>query len=402
MTVPSLHWEQLTAGPELFQLPLSRESTRLYGLLPSRVAIGDVPSLMIDWERAPGLLSRREPPAEQSLQGSRLPLALIIHCYHPKALSMVLRCLPDDQPVDLLLSTDTGGKAARLERFISEQGTAHVRLAHLAVLPNHGRDVLPFWHCLQHGGQSTTARYFIKLHLKQSPYLGKEVDPAVFDADQWVAHLLACLLPATAEEVAGLMARMDEERIALVLPTPPPFLRAYGWGRLTNLEQAAAIAAQLSVDPMLLALPLMFPVGNMFIGKVSLFAEFASLLADAGCYPEEPLPDDGSFLHAVERIPTALCLSRGFQIAYSLHPTVDRLSTVDAERSASRQRLVMPVLNSLQPLHAAELAELLRLQAAGLAVAQQEVRYLCSHPMFLMAMRLKHRWQSGLRRFRAT
>ena len=87
---------------------------------------------------------------------------------------------------------------------------------------------------------------------------------------------------------------------------------------------ATVIAEQLRVDPLFLAMPLMFPAGNMFIGKFSLFAEFASLLGDSGHYPEEPLPEDGSFLHAVERMYSALSFSRGHPIAYSLHPRVDR------------------------------------------------------------------------------
>ena len=191
------------------------------------------------------------------------------------------------------------------------------------------------------------------------------------------------------------MALMEKYDIGLVLPTPPPFLRHYGWGRQANLEHATNIAEQLKVDPQLLALPLMFPAGNMFIGKFSLFAEFAAFLGNSKHYPQEPMPEDGSFLHAVERMYTALSLSRGYPIAYSLHPNVDRLPGEDSKPFSPGYRFVMPVQDSCQPLTASHLSEWLKLQAAGLAVAQREVDYLCSHPLFLMATRLKRRLQDG-------
>ena len=77
------------------------------------------------------------------------PIALILHCYHPHALESVLRQWPAELNVDLLLTTDTALKATQLERCIRNKPAAHIRLAHVAILPNHGRDVLPFWRCLQ-------------------------------------------------------------------------------------------------------------------------------------------------------------------------------------------------------------------------------------------------------------
>ena len=132
------------------------------------------------------------------------PIALIIHCYHPNALESVLQQWPAQLKVDLLLSTDTAIKAAQLERCISEQANRHIRLAHLCILPNHGRDVLPFWYCLQHYQQHTEAAYFIKLHFKQSPYLKKEVNPSLFDAEGWMDHLHGCLLPTSIQQAEGV------------------------------------------------------------------------------------------------------------------------------------------------------------------------------------------------------
>lgn len=383
------------ALPDLFRLPLQPESTRLFGVVPSKQATGLVPTLMIDWQKAPALLSPVERRAPHTLPPPGAPIALILHCYHPQALELVLRQLPADLRLDLLLTTDTALKAAQLERCIQERANSQLRLAHLAILPNHGRDVLPFWHCLQQYHRHTTATYFIKLHLKRSPYLTKEVNPSLFDAAGWMDHLHGCLLPPSLQQANGLLAVMEAHGIGLLLPTPPLFLRPYGWGRQANLNAAMEIAEHFRVDPLFLAMPLMYPLGNMFIGKFSLFAEFASLLGDAGPYPAEPLPDDGSFLHAVERIYSALCLSRGFQVAYSLHPHVDHVPAVNSPASAAGYRLVLPVQDSGQPLTSMDLPAWLKLQAATLAVAQKEVEYLCSHPLFLIAMRIKKQWRRG-------
>ena len=65
-----------------------------------------------------------------------------------------------------------------------------------------------------------------------------------------------------------------------------------------------AIAESLAESVGLQTLPehFIFPVGSMFWARTSALAPLINLNLDWDDYPEEPMPIDGTSLHAIERL----------------------------------------------------------------------------------------------------
>ena len=136
----------------------------------------------------------------------------------------------------------------------------------------------------------------------------------------------------------------------MVVPSPPQPLARYGWGRVSTFEICGRICTDLQLDPRFLALPIMYPAGNMLIGRTSLLSQNALFFAREENYPCEPVDEDGTFLHAVERIYTLLSLSSHQQICFSL-PT----------HSSQNLKLGLPVFDTVSPLYSCTLTQCLSL-----------------------------------------
>ncbi len=83
--------------------------------------------------------------------------------------------------------------------------------------------------------------------------------------------------------------------IGMVFPDDP---YAVGWD--ANRIFAEAIAPRIGLE----TLPehFIFPIGTMFWARSSALAPLMNLKLDWDDYPQEPLPYDGTLLHAIERL----------------------------------------------------------------------------------------------------
>jgi hypothetical protein len=85
----------------------------------------------------------------------------------------------------------------------------------------------------------------------------------------------------------------------------------FGWGLPANLHWVAEILKAHGIHPMNIMLPLIYPVGNMFIGSVPAFLPFADYFAELIGPLPEPLPIDGTLLHGIERCYSFLLAGKG-------------------------------------------------------------------------------------------
>ncbi|MEO5581730.1 MAG: rhamnan synthesis F family protein, partial [Saprospiraceae bacterium] len=58
-----------------------------------------------------------------------------------------------------------------------------------------------------------------------------------------------------------------------------------------------------------------FPMGTMFWARTESLLPLFNLKFDWESYPDEPIPEDGSILHALERILPSVVNHQGFHIA---------------------------------------------------------------------------------------
>ena len=115
-------------------------------------------------------------------------------------------------------------------------------------------------------------------------------------------HLFSCLLPGHDENINALFSWMNCHKVGAVFPLPWQPRSNHGWGNMKLLEHAYQLCMDLHVDPYRLYSPLVFPVGNMFIGSVPVFLEWSDYFSRIDLYDDEPIPFDGTLLHAMERI----------------------------------------------------------------------------------------------------
>jgi lipopolysaccharide biosynthesis protein len=203
-------------------------------------------------------------------------------------------------------------KAEHVPMIESALGSCHAGRVEIRVVPNVGRDIGPL---LTVFGETILTDYdvFGHLHTKRSLALG---DLQI--GENWRRFCREHLLGAQ-HPMMDLILRSfaDDPKLGLVFPSDP---HLWPVGDRTTLEH---LAGRLDLDA---AIPqhLFYPLGTMFWARsVALAALFELGLAWED-YPPEPLPYDGTILHAIERVLPLLTRHRGFKVAATHVPGIRR------------------------------------------------------------------------------
>ena len=228
-------------------------------------------------------------------------VALHLHLHYPELAAGMLDAL-----------TAAGCKADLIVTVTSEPARLEVAYAlrhykdgsvRLLVVPNRGRDIGPFLTAagpLVRGGAPGGA-YDVVGHLHGKRSLAIDADMG----DRWRTYLLDVLLGAGSGLGGALAPFADDPALGLVFAEDRHLV---GWTR--NRAAAAALAARMTPSPALPEWPL-FPLGTMFWARPAALAPLWDLGLQAADFPPEPAPDDGTVLHAIERLLPAVCESTG-------------------------------------------------------------------------------------------
>jgi hypothetical protein len=216
-------------------------------------------------------------------------VALHLHVYYPDLLSEITkRILRNRICPDLFISVTSD--AAR-EQVANELKGYRGQVAYIQVVANRGRDIGPL---LTVFGPRLMANYdFIgHLHTKKSA----DVQEAAM-GKAWFTFLLENLLGGESGAMADrILARMKRDAsIGMVFADDP---HVVGWDG--NRAFANVFAERIGLQN----LPeyFSFPVGTMFWASAAALRPVMNLNLGWDDYPEEPLPYDGSTLHALERL----------------------------------------------------------------------------------------------------
>jgi lipopolysaccharide biosynthesis protein len=245
------------------------------------------------------------PSAAFAAAGQIPPTALHAHFHYPElAEDFVQKLAANGARCDLLLSTDENGKARMLRR-----ATAHYRRGEVdvRVLPNRGRDIGAF---LTAFGQEIADRYGIlgHVHAKRSPTIGGQADVTL--GDRWREFLWQNLLGERHAMMDVIIARLAaDETLGLVFPDDPHLC---DWR--ANRANAEALAARMGIKE---PLPPFFdfPIGTMFWARTAALKPLFDLKLGWDDYPPEPLPYDGTILHAIERLLPFVAQHAGYRFA---------------------------------------------------------------------------------------
>jgi glycosyltransferase involved in cell wall biosynthesis len=234
-------------------------------------------------------------------------IALHGHFFYPElAADCLQRLAANTSPCDLLLSTDDERKAEVLRATTQGYGGEVV----IRVVPNRGRDIGAF---LTAFAGDIVGRYDIVGHIH-----GKRTrHEAAFLGETWREFLWQHLIGDLHPMLDIVMDRFAEDRGLGMVFAGEPHLSDWDG----NLDIAKVLARRVGLAE---ALPpyFDFPVGTMFWARTQALRPMFDLALGWEDYPEEPLPIDGTILHALERLLPFVARHAGYRYATTHVPGV--------------------------------------------------------------------------------
>jgi len=240
----------------------------------------------------------------------KLRAAIQAHFFYPElAADLLARIRLNRTRCDLLISTNDDAKVHYLERVLGEYrgGKLDIR-----VVPNQGRDIAPV---LTEFADVLPAYDVVgHVHGKRSRW-----HEDVNVGEVWREFLWQNLIGGRHPMMDRIIAQFElEPQLGLVFPSDPHII---GWTQ--NHELAVSLAERMGYEnPLPHAFD--FPVGTMFWMRVAALRPLLSLALDWDDYPLEPVPIDGTILHALERLLPFSAQLAGFTFAETHVPGVMR------------------------------------------------------------------------------
>jgi hypothetical protein len=228
--------------------------------------------------------------------------ALHLHLYYPDQLDGILRRLRANQSTpDLFISVKSDEDSRAVEAKLS--GLEHRKIV-IKKVPNRGRNFAPLF--TEFREIFSQYEIFGHLHTKHSPHIGDRKEVEIWGNFLW-SNLLGDQFPMM-DAIIGELSRNPS--LGLVFPDDP---NVFGWG--ANEPNAWALAARIGIGTFQTANHINFPAGSMFWGRTRAFKPLLDLNLSWEDYPAEPVGDDGSMLHALERMMPVIARHSGFHVA---------------------------------------------------------------------------------------
>jgi len=225
--------------------------------------------------------------------------ALHIHAYNIENLPQLLHRLGKvTKNISLFITTDKAKKAKEINLILKK----HCLTAIIEIMPNRGRDIGPFVMMMkQHLSDFEIVGHF---HLKSTKELNQNI------VYQWQNFLYETLLGKNGEMIEKLLCQFKQTQKLGLLFQEDPCLS--GWTK--NRGGAESLLNKLAIQR---KLPdeIEYPMGNMFWARTAALAPLLQHDWQWSDFPAEPVPYDGSILHAIERLTPFICEEAGFEWA---------------------------------------------------------------------------------------
>jgi glycosyltransferase involved in cell wall biosynthesis len=274
------------------------------------------------------------------LLGSKV--AVHLHVFYLDGLEMVLEYLQNIPcHFDLIITTDTERKAVTIRRSLPDAAIAARTSVRLC--PNLGRDLAPLFV----GLGAELLEYDVALHLHVKKSIHKEDQNF---GRNWLRHNLNCLLYDRTYVSAVLRLFEYEPSCGVVHPQPyRPIVPFMQWG--ANRDIAVTLLDCLGLPRALVdGKRLVFPAGSMFWLRPRAITQLLQGKLTYSHFQPEPLPDDGTIPHALERLICYVSSHNGYH-----DRSIAPLPAETALRMGCPPQVsvIVPVLNAERTLHAA-------------------------------------------------
>lgn len=197
----------------------------------------------------------------------------------------------------IVVTTDTAAKGEEISRIMAARGLN----AEIVLVTNRGRDILPFLELFHDGGAAGEDEIWCHLHQKKSL-------TSTTGGDTWRRFLMRILLGNDAE-VSGALHLIGQQGVGLVAPFDPNHVP---WNATRALLQKFATRLPGPMPDN----PLLFPVGNMFWTRRSVVLAMNEVFGQTYPWPNEPIANDGTEFHLIERLWPALTTHLGLESVF--------------------------------------------------------------------------------------
>lgn len=225
-------------------------------------------------------------------------VAIHIHAHYPDQLKYIIKeiALSDCQP-DIIISSSSL-KHDTIKRSLSKLYAGKIIFIEV---PNVGRDIGPmFSACAEH-----LLKYEVVGHVHTKKTLHASDRTSI---DNWVKFLFANCIGSDTKSIDKIVELFAQNpRLGLCFPEDPNIV---GWTE--NITPAKKLLEDIGL-PLDLPNSIEFPVGNMFYCRPSALAPLFKRKFTTSCYPPEPLANDGTMLHAIERLLPLIVESQDFE-----------------------------------------------------------------------------------------
>ncbi|WP_223160987.1 rhamnan synthesis F family protein [Salinicola aestuarinus] len=250
-----------------------------------------------------------EPAATLSEAASELKVALCLHVFYDDFIDRFANAIaqfPVDVDVFLTLAD------AKFETRARQVFESHARVGHVEtrVVPNRGRNFGPM--LVEYGPELDEYDLVCHLHSKKSLYSGKE-------QTQWAEYLIEYLLRDVSVMTRLLNAFAGDDTLGIYYPTT--FWMMPGWVNHLTMNKGAVREWQTRLGLGRIPDFLSYPAGGMFWARPKALKGIFDQRWTYEDFPKEPLPNDDSMLHALERVLGPLVENLGYRQLFFYPPT---------------------------------------------------------------------------------
>lgn len=261
-------------------------------------------------------------------------VAIVLHIFYPDFVAKFAESL-DRFPmkVDVFVTAATSKIAS--DANITFSKLDKVSKVKTAVCENRGRNFGPF---LVHFSKDLLSYDLMcHLHSKKSLYSGRE-------QTQWFDYQNQYLLKD--KHVTSSVLRLFDERRELGIYYPTSFWMMPAWVNhwTCNKPFAKEFVEEWGID--INDNFINYPVGGMFWARPAALKPLLDKIYQYDDFPAEPLPNDGSTLHALERILGLLVEKQGFE-QFFFYPPLGRFTQDKTSISSSYYKPAAALLGDL-------------------------------------------------------
>jgi FMN phosphatase YigB (HAD superfamily) len=272
--------------------------------------------------------------AKESTTWRKQKVAIVLHIFYPDFVDKFVQTIRNF-PINVDVFITAGSSTIENDANIQFSKLDNVELVKTAICENRGRNFGPF--LVNFSKELLNYDLMCHLHSKKSLYSGRE-------QTQWFDYLNNFLLKD--KHIVKSLLRLFDNNKELGMYYPASFWMMPAWVNhwTCNKPYATNFVSDWGLE--ISDNFVNYPVGGMFWARPKAIAPLLDNDYKYEDFPEEPLPNDGSWLHALERTLGLLAEKQGYE-QFFYYPPQGKFTTDKSYISSSYYKSPESLLGDL-------------------------------------------------------